>query len=77
MCVVCMCDLTPLTPHPPGVTGSSAFAAWDAGFDVWLGNCRCNAPRAHQGETPGPQGETPGPHVPSDVKQFQHKSWTV
>lgn len=28
-----------------GVTGSQAFAAWEAGFDVWLGNTRNNAPR--------------------------------
>jgi hypothetical protein len=32
-----------------GVQGSAAFAAWDAGFDVWLGNSRSNAPRLHRG----------------------------
>ena len=30
-----------------GVDGSQAFAAYDAGADVWLGNCRANPPRAH------------------------------
>lgn len=30
-----------------GVTGSQAFAAWDAGFDVWLGTTRSNPPRLH------------------------------
>ena len=30
-----------------GVTGSQAFAAWDAGFDVWLGSTRSNPPRLH------------------------------
>jgi len=30
-----------------GVTGSIAFAAYDQGFDVWLGSCRSNPPRRH------------------------------
>ncbi len=30
-----------------GVTGSQAFAAYDAGLDVWLGTSRSNPPRAH------------------------------
>ena len=32
-----------------GITGSQAFAAYDQGFDVWLGNSRANAPRDHIG----------------------------
>ena len=32
-----------------GVTGSQAFAAYDQGFDVWLGNSRANPPRSHIG----------------------------
>ena len=32
-----------------GVTGSQAFAAYDQGFDVWLGNSRANPPRSHVG----------------------------
>lgn len=31
-----------------GVTGSQAFAAFDQGFDVWLGNSRANPPRVHE-----------------------------
>ncbi|KAK9840957.1 hypothetical protein WJX81_002471 [Elliptochloris bilobata] len=30
-----------------GITGSQAFAAYDQGFDVWLGNSRANPPRDH------------------------------
>jgi hypothetical protein len=30
-----------------GVQGSAAFAAYDQGFDVWLGNSRANPPRLH------------------------------
>ena len=33
-----------------GVTGSQAFAAFDQGFDVWLGNSRANPPREHTGK---------------------------
>ena len=33
-----------------GITGSQAFAAYDQGFDVWLGNSRANPPRDHIGE---------------------------
>ena len=32
-----------------GVTGSQAFAAYDMGMDVWLGNSRANPPRRHAG----------------------------
>ena len=35
-----------------GVTGSQAFAAYDMGFDVWLGNSRANPPRRHAGRCP-------------------------
>lgn len=35
-----------------GVTGSQAFAAYDQGFDVWLGNSRANPPRVHIGALP-------------------------
>jgi hypothetical protein len=34
-----------------GVTGSQAFAAFDQGFDVWLGNSRANPPRVHECES--------------------------
>ena len=34
-----------------GVTGSQAFAAYDQGFDVWLGNSRANPPRKHERES--------------------------
>lgn len=37
-----------------GVTGSQAFAAYDQGFDVWLGNSRSNPPRVHIGTSPSP-----------------------
>ena len=29
------------------VTEALAFAAWDAGYDVWLASCRSNPPRTH------------------------------
>ena len=32
-----------------GIQGSQAFAAYDAGLDVWLGNARSNPPRMHAG----------------------------
>lgn len=31
-----------------GVTGSLAYHAYEAGYDVWLGNCRASPPRRHQ-----------------------------
>jgi hypothetical protein len=40
---------TSLTWVSSGVTGSQAFAAWDQGFDVWLGSSRSNPPYASTG----------------------------
>ena len=40
---------TSLTWVSNGVTGSQAFAAWDQGVDVWLGNSRSNPPRKARG----------------------------
>lgn len=40
---------TPALQVSNGVVGSAAFAAFDAGFDVWLANSRSNAPRLHIG----------------------------
>jgi hypothetical protein len=40
---------TSLTWVSSGVTGSQAFAAWDQGFDVWLGSSRSNPPRIATG----------------------------
>lgn len=40
---------TSLTWVSSGVTGSQAFAAWDQGFDVWLGSSRSNPPRQARG----------------------------
>ena len=39
-----------------GVTGSQAFAAYDMGFDVWLGNSRSNPPRRNTGQPRPGQG---------------------
>ena len=44
---------TSLTWVSNGTEGSQAFAAYDAGFDVWLGNARSNPPRAHKGAAYG------------------------
>lgn len=41
---------TSLTWVAGGITGSQAFAAWDRGFDVWLGSSRSNPPHAAAGE---------------------------
>ena len=35
-----------------GVAGSNAFAAYDDGFDVWLGNSRANPPFLHESTPP-------------------------
>jgi hypothetical protein len=40
---------TSLTWVAGGITGSQAFAAWDRGFDVWLGTSRCNPPHEAAG----------------------------
>jgi L-alanine-DL-glutamate epimerase-like enolase superfamily enzyme len=42
---------TSLTWVAGGITGSQAFAAWDRGFDVWLGTSRSNPPHAAAGGT--------------------------
>ena len=38
-----------------GSVGSSAFAAYDAGFDCWLANARSNPPRLHRGARARPR----------------------
>jgi hypothetical protein len=40
---------TSLTWVAGGITGSQAFAAWDRGFDVWLGTSRSNPPHEAAG----------------------------
>lgn len=40
---------TSLTWVAGGITGSQAFAAWDRGFDVWLGTTRSNPPHEAAG----------------------------
>ena len=44
-----------------GSVGSQAFAAWDAGFDVYLANSRSNPPRRHTGGRPSPGGALRAP----------------
>jgi hypothetical protein len=50
---------TSLTWVSSGVTGSQAFAAWDQGFDVWLGSSRSNPPRVATGAAPAALLRTP------------------
>lgn len=52
-----------------GVTGSQAFAAYDQGFDVWLGNSRSNPPRVHIGTCHLPHNAT---HSSMEYFPFSH-----
>lgn len=60
-CLSCRAGVldTSLTWVAGGITGSQAFAAWDRGFDVWLGTSRSNPPHEAAGagrQSPADQG---------------------
>jgi len=69
---------TPVGWVSSGVTGSLAFAAWDAGSDVWLANSRANPPCAHVDDAAAPSPSSPSaPPPPRACEGWRYWRYTV